>query len=367
MAANNNNHGGMPPPLQIQHIDDWLRFNGLRSPDDEPPEAPEYGSFLSPLNRSEAHAKHEAQERYQKQVHDSIFREALEAEQQQEVTRRRCLEAWKEETMQIMTKEKTFCVPLRPLAAACDTIFTMASSRRYMWSVLKGRNSGEETNKLAPVQLSLEEYSASSVHEFLELVLNQKEFGAMESQHVADCCHIGHYLQCPFIVEGTAQILLDNVDSDNCLSICQLADQLELPDLFERALFHMLKSLTDLETQEAYESFSPELKDRIANIRAVFSTHPLELTAQDSALRKKTTLYFTSLEEYIAIFAENVQYHRERLEEAKEQNAADYNSYAQSKIDKQELRVLTLEAMLQEQKRMFGKKQQQQQQPDCWN
>jgi hypothetical protein len=124
-----------------------------------------------------------------------------------------------------------------------------------------------------------------------------------------------------------------------------MADRLELPDLFERALFHMMKSMDKLEKHDAYDDFSPELKGRIADIRQVFKK------AKD---QPKKTLYFTSLQEYIAIFAENVQYHRERLEQAKEQNTFKFSAYQQSMIEKQELRVLTLEAMLQEQKRLFG-------------
>jgi len=356
---NGNQQQVVAPLPQIQDIDGWLRFNGLRSADDE---APEYGSFQSVLNRSEAHANQEAQERYQQEVHDSIFRDAREAEEQQKIIRKRYLELWKDELMQVVTADQTISVPLSPVAAACDTIFTMASSRRYMDSVTgnnKSSSSSEskENENAATVRLSLEEYPTAAVQEFLELILLQKEIQDMESQYVVDCCHIGHYLQCSRVLDGTTHILLQNVDSGNCLSICQMADQLELPDLFERALFHMLKSLDQLESQEAYEAFSSELKGRIADIRAVFTSHDQHPPSRDR--RKKTALYFTSLDEYIAIFAENVQYYRERLQEAKEQNADKYSGYAQSKIEKQELRVLTLEAMLQEQKRVFGKKQQQ--------
>lgn len=349
---------------QIQDMDGWLRFNGLRSADDEPPEAPEYGSFQSVLNRTEAHAKQEAQERYQREVHDKIFKEANEVEEQQKIVREKLIVLWKDETMEVVTADQTISVPLSPVAAACDTVFTMASSRIYMDSVLGNNNNNKtssseskENEISTTVRLSLEEYPAAAVEEFLEVVLLRKEIQDMDSEYVVDCCHIGHYLQCSRVLEGTTKILLQNVDSDNCLSICQMADQLELPDLFERSLFHMLKSLDHLESQEAYESFSSELKGRIADIRAVFTSNDSHPPSRER--RKKTTLYFTSLDEYIAIFAENVQYYRERLQEAKEQNVDQYCSYAQSKIEKQELRVLTLEAMLQEQKRVFGKKQQQ--------
>lgn len=362
------------PLLQIQDIDDWLRFNGLRSADDEPPQAPEYNSFMSTLNQSEIKARYEADSKYQERVHATIFQDELQKEKKKEVSRQRMLDMWHED-MEIVTPQQTFCVPLRHMAAACDTIFTMASSRRYMDNLTKGEKeqdypNGEQQQPPTPssfskVTLSLEEYSTSAVHEFITLALEQKPLTDICDQHVVDCCHIAHYLQCARILDGTTEILMQHVDSDNCYALCQMSDQLQLPDLFERALFHMLKSLDNLEAQDAYDDFSPELKDRIAGIRTIFSSHRVGGNAGDDGddedgrpKSMKRPLYFTSLEEYIAIFAETVQYHRERLEEAKEQNsqARQFSAYAQSKIDKQELRVLTLEAMLQEQKRLFGRK-----------
>jgi len=442
-ANNNNQQPPQPqqenvaaPPFafpQIQDIDGWLQFNGLRSADEYPAteEPAAFGSFLSALNRSEAQAKYAEEERYQNQVHTSIFKEALQAEQQKCEEVKLALEQWKEEGMEITAKDhKVFRVPLSKLAAECDTVYALASSRRYMPRL--SCNSRSDPSSTAPssttasssshpelngsgdisaeknqqmntnnhqadqsnanktshnnssnisnnmVQLSLEEYSSAAVQEFLALALYLKPLADIQEEFVVDCCHMAHFLQCQRVLDSTTQILLRHVDSDNCLSLCQMADQLELPDLFERALFHMLKSLDHLESHETYEDFSPELKDRIADIRAVFTNHRMEKTstkdnltnnnmavdnndpqsgAPSSNHHNKKQLYFTSLDEYIAIFAENVQYHRERLEEAKEQNSADYSSYAQTKIEKQELRVLTLETMLAEQKRLFGKKQ----------
>lgn len=373
-----NNNDGQPrqqeppqiPLLQIQDIDDWLRFNGLRSADDEPPEAPEYNSFMSSLNQSEIKARYEADVKYQEKIHATIFEDDLQKEEKKEVSRQRMLDLWKDEEMDIVTPQQTFCVPLRQLATECETIYILASSRRYNYGKEISKTCSEEQEQPTPVSkvtLSLEDYSTSAVHEFISLALEQKPLSDISDQHVVDCCHIGHYLQCARILQGTTEILLQHVDSDNCYALCQMSDQLQLPDLFERALFHMLKSLDNLEAQEAYDDFSAELKNRIAGIRTIFTSHSIgggsDISSDGSndggtPRSMKRPLYFTSLEEYIAIFAETVQYHRERLQEAKEQNsqASHYSEYAQSKIEKQELRVLTLEAMLQEQKRLFGRK-----------
>ena len=72
----------------------------------------------------------------------------------------------------------------------------------------------------------------------------------------------------------------------------------------------------------------------------------------------QSRLYFGSLEEYIAIFAEQVQYFRERLAEAKEQHQETLPESrawcdAKAKIDRQETRVRTLEIALQEHKKLF--------------
>ena len=348
---NNNNNGNEQQQfalLQIQDIDNWLRFNGLRSADDYE-EGAECGSFLSVLNRSEAHAKHEAEEKYQQDIHASIFKEALEAEEQEKSIKAKLLRRWQSERMEIQSAERIVSVPLGALAEVSDTVFTMASSRRYMNTYGK-----DEEEAHHPVHLSLQDYSAEAVQEFLDLALGKKSMANVDDDHVVDCCQISHYLQCQKVLDWTNQVLLRNVDSDNCLSLCQMADQLDLPDLFEKSLFHMLASLDHMESQEAYDDFSAELKDRIAGIRAVFTKRQAHVHSSNGDNDfKKSIFYFTSLEEYIAIFAENVQYQRERLEEAKAQNSVDYSPYAQSKIDKQELRVLTLEAMLREQKRMF--------------
>jgi hypothetical protein len=382
--ANNEpqQQGGDGPPqfhvLQIQDIDEWLRFNGLRSPDDEPPEPAAYGSFMSALNRTEAKAKHEAEERYQEEIHKAIFKEALEVEEEQQQHCQRLLQSWEDEMMEILTPVKRFRVPLSKLAAECDTIFTMASSRRYIQSLenVRKRETAQDDeeekmsldgssscNDYAMVTLTLDDYPASSVQEFLDVALYKKPISQIGDEMVVDCCQIGHYLQCARILHGTVNILMNHVDSENCLSLCQMADRLDLPDLFERSLFHMLKSFDHLENSDAYEDFSPELKGRISEIRQVFTTK-IAASPDNSNMNNSSSgpvigkpLYFTSLQEYIAIFAENVQYYKERLAEAKEQNASksgEAYAYAQSKIEKQELRVLTLEAMLQEQKRMFG-------------
>jgi len=142
-----------------------------------------------------------------------------------------------------------------------------------------------------------------------------------------------------------------SINTSNCLSLCQLADQLSLPVLFERSLAHMMETIGDLERAETWDDLTPELRDRIATIK----------TAIESSVNSQSRLYFGSLEEYIAIFAERVQYFKERLAEAKEQQEEATQGTpawldAQTKIERQEKRVRTLEIALREQKKLFTSK-----------
>mmetsp|Transcript_41377 Transcript_41377/g.96973 ORF Transcript_41377/g.96973 Transcript_41377/m.96973 type:complete len:378 (-) Transcript_41377:172-1305(-) len=347
--------------LLIQDMDGWLRQNGLRSADHLPDTFGD--ALMSSMNQSEIKADIRAGEKHQEEIHASIFRRELQAEAEQISVRQKFLDSWQGEEIEIVSSQQKFSVPLHRLAAECDTIFALASSRRHMQRLTcqekkcsddhlyanEEEETAEEQKQGSKVTLTLDDYPATAVREFLALALGEKKFSEIdETQKIVDCCFIGHYLQCPRIVEGSVQILLESIDSDNCSSLCQMADQLKLPDLFERALFHMLNSLDDLETQEVYEDFSPELKVQIAEIRSILAT---------PGYQKDRRCYFTTLDEYIAIFSESVQYYRERLEEAKEQNRGGrFTSYAQSKIEKQEVRVQTMNSMLQEQKRLFGRR-----------
>jgi hypothetical protein len=93
---------------------------------------------------------------------------------------------------------------------------------------------------------------------------------------------------------------------------------------------------------------TPELRDRIVAIKGAFET----------SINTQSRLFFSSLDEYIAIFAERVQYYKERLADAKEQQQRVLPGTrmwldVDCKIRKQEQRVRTLEIALSEQKKLF--------------
>lgn len=199
------------------------------------------------------------------------------------------------------------------------------------------------------MQFSLESFPTSSVQEFVDVVVDDSKSAMnISSDALVDCCLIARYVCAETMLDEIAEILIASIDTTNCLSLCQLADELNLNILFERSLAHMMDSIGDLVNSEAYDDLTPDLRERIATIKK----------AIESSIHSQSRLYFSSLDEYISIFAERVQYYRERLAEAKEQQQQQQSGTpvwidAQTKIERQERRVRTLEIALSEQKSLF--------------
>jgi hypothetical protein len=184
------------------------------------------------------------------------------------------------------------------------------------------------------------------------MVLGDMNSEEVSADCVVDCCEIARFMQCPTVLDQMVEILTRSIDNANCMSLCQLADRLDLPRLFEQSMAKAMDSLGDLQYLEVWNDFNPELKSRIVTMESLMKS---------SILNNGSRLFFASLDEYLAIFAENVQYYRERLEEAKERQtkaASKGNDWkdAQKKICMQEKRVLTLETVLKEQKEVFAVK-----------
>lgn len=324
--------------LQIQSQEEWLRIHALR--------APTYGDE-SETNQLEAHQRYQQQIAYQNEVLGKIFEKDKTVESLEQA-KEKLLETWASETISILTSHSSqpMQVNLKFLASYSDTIFTMASSREKFKA---GLSKEPETQNLT---LSLNEFSFEAVQAFLNMLketnLTTRE-SSVSSDHIIDSCRLAHYLQCTELLEKIVKILIDNVDSANCLSMCEFADSLDLPSLLEASLGHVMKSLHSVESHNVWNELGPELQDRIQSIQALLKS------------KNRKSLYFSSFTEYLAVFAEQVQYYQERLAEAQiQQDIHDMSSpgwaYAQSKIEIQAERVETLKTMLQEQKRIFLKR-----------
>ena len=332
---NNDDEFEVPETRRIQGLDDWLRQNALGAPSPD-----------TNLRQEEERALLKEFSDYQSSVHDRIFADKEKEEKTRCQERLKQLEAWKHVSVDIETSGSAIAdVKLKELAESCDTVYALASSWNFY--------SSDREEKM---RVSLENYSEKSVRTFLSLLDNMTEIEELSGEAIVDCCQMAHYLQNAAILQKTTAILLDSIDSENCLSICQLADQLNLDELFERSVRHMIKSLMgivegDDSQSEAWGHLTPELQQRILAIKGA-----LQSSVHDGS---RNCLYFSSLTEYISIFAERVQYCRERLAEAREQHEQMIPRTKNwfdtlTKIERQENRVRTLEAVLAEQKKLFS-------------
>lgn len=325
---------GQPPPpnqrlfLAIQDEAEWLRRYGLNG-------EPHYGAD-SYANQQEAKQRVQAQEDYQAQIHAILFEGQTPADQRRNTQ----LDNWSNQIVKIVTATgPAIECNLKYLAASSDTVFTMAETRPHF-----------ETDETKPLLLSLSEYSHEGVWHFLNL-LNQhakSDVSFQPKEHlIVECCQIACYLQCNALLDDVlVPLLVQSVDSANCLSLCQLADQLNLPALLEASVNHMIQRLGSVEDDEIWADLTPELQDRIHDIQ-----HILQST-------NRRQLFFSSFDEYLALFAEQVDYYKERLDDAIHQQSQHPEQspswlYAQSKIDQQRERVRILNLVLQEHKRLF--------------
>jgi hypothetical protein len=322
----------------IESWDHYLQRHGIEHDDS----SNNYG-FQSKRNLEERRKKLQEESDYQERVHKAIFGSSQEENSQE---RAQFLASIKDESIDIETSREVIKdVPLKSMAESCETLFTLASFRQTY----------QDDAKSARLSFSLKSFPHGAVVEFIAIMLGDKRPEEVSSDHVVPCCQIAHYMQCERVVEAMVNILLNAIDNANCMSLCELADQLDLPRLFEKSMAQMMQSVGNLQQHELWDDFNPELKKRIV---------AMEKVMRASIHSRLNKVYFASMEEYLSIFAENVQYYRERLAEAKERQAEETPSghawaYAQAKILKQEARMRTLESVLKEQKEVFGSGRQQ--------
>lgn len=323
----------IPEERRIADINEWIRVNGLRQ------------ESTTTVDQEEERTRFREFAAYEAALHEKFFHDCDHEAKHKEQERTRRIQAWENTTIAIFASDETIRgVRLQPLAASCDTVFALASTWEWFSSSSVVSTTSDD------MFVSLERFPSVSIRDFLALVNRNTVIRHVPPESVVDCCQIAHYLQNEKILQETVTILLESVDTANCMSICQLADQLHLPQLFERSLSHMMQSLQDIEDKDAWDYLSPELRERIQLIKVAL---------QSSVHSCQSRLYFASLDEYLFIFAERVQYYRERLAEAKEQLAhIEYGTRAwmdtSDKIQRQEYRVRTLEAVLADQKRIFA-------------
>lgn len=320
----------VPENSRIQDMQHYLETHGLHDI--------AYGS-LSERNIMETRQRLQEASNYQEAVHRKFFEE----EEQGNPDRRGFLDSIHEnETIDIPTSTHVIRhVPLKPMAEACATLLTFASFHQTY-----------QRGKGTRLTFSLDSFQHKSVVEFVGIVLGNMSSEDVSGDCVVDCCEIACYVQCPTVLDKMVGILIQSIDNANCMSLCQLADRLDLPELFEKTVAQMMESLGDLQYLDVWNDLHPELQSRIVT---------MENLMRSSILSTGRRLYFASFTEYLAIFAENIQYYRERLDEAKERQSearSKGNAWkdAEKKIATQEKRMQTLEIVFKQQKEIFALK-----------
>ena len=343
--------------------------------------------------------------RFQEEVHRAAFAEYDMKEQDEKMIRKRFLDTLKGHSIEVLSRKEedveerdescdtctaaqdveveNICTvsatfPLDALASACDTVYTMVRSERTHWS--RQNSALSDVDSVAndhQSTLDLTNFGSGAVESFLSLIpnfaedANDEESVSLEnvpSHHIVDVCLISHYLQCPSVLEKTIDILKESVDSANCLSICQLSDQLESPSLFEASVSHLIEKLDCIQDHDEWEDFPVTLRNRVVTMRNAVHSSII-------GRGQKTSVFFSSSDEFLAIFSDNIREQRERLAEAKRrqneiiedriQNSGSLLSRhrdiyggsvkdAEIKIERQEHRLQTLETFYKEQKLIFS-------------
>lgn len=318
----------IPENMRLIDLQHYLETRGLRN---------EPRGVESLLNVSETNRRVEDEAAYQAQIHEMAFRTLDEKDR----AKLAVLETLDGSSLVFNSANGPVEADVKVCAARCDAIYALVTTR----DLYKEHVSGA-------FELSLASYSLESVHAFVNTMSGQMPPEDIPPDNIVECCHIAHYLQCNCVLGPIVGILVDAVDIDNCKSLLELADQLNLPLLFERSLSQMMQSLE--ETQAVWDDLPSELKDRVELMKQAM---------QSAILADSSRLYFASMDEYLAMFAETLTYHRERLMDAKQRQeevrtqhfvrsrAWEYN---QSKIENQEKRFLRLEQVMKQQRKVFA-------------
>jgi hypothetical protein len=294
--------------------------------------------------------------------------------------------------MSIITPKETIDnVSLYHFVDKCDTIYAFVKSDQWCNSVHKnhkkrknnsneGDSNGDDdddgdnnnnSNDAKHVTFSLAQFDHSSILEFIAIVQESKKVEEITPECIIECCRIAHFLQAKAILQEIVDIIKASIDADNCASICILADQLHIPSLMHSSMEYVMDKLDNIQTDDIWDDFPKSLQHHVITLRNA---------AKSSIIGRGHTskVLFTSSDEFIGIFSDTLREHKERLQEAKMRQeeiiqdrvrlnerrgryAKKIDVYSGSvtdaavKIEKQEIRLQTLETFYKEQKAIFSR------------
>jgi len=339
----------------LESLDHYIRSRGIHVIPLEHQQVQDSNVFYSDANH--AARSHQEGRAYQESIHREAFADHDEKESDVIAERERFLRSLEGKSI-IVASCAPRSVPLDVLASTCDTVLQMALSQ----PMLDRRSSALPSS--GQLTLDLEDFESDAVDSFLAVVTGNHPVSSVPDDHIVDVCRISHYVQCKSIFHGTVDIIKDSIDSDNCLSICHLADQLGVPSLFEASVSHLIERLDDMQGHEHWDDFPTTLRHRVITMRNAVHSSIL-------GRGQKTAIFFSSSDEFLAIFSDNIREQRERLAEAKQRQQEVIDEriqkggrhrdpyggdvrYAAEKIEQQERRLETLETFYREQKIIFS-------------
>jgi hypothetical protein len=253
-----------------------------------------------------------AQQQYQKEIIDKFIQEDQAIEKKKEQSKENLIQKCRGSYVSILTKNGMVIqdVQLDCLVSHCDTFLTLVRSDRWWASLIETEYS-----------FSLEQFHMESVKEFLNVIeekckpMHQRSKCMEElvgTDHIIECCHIAHFLQAKEILDDIVTVIKSSIDSDNCTSICVLADELQIPSLLQASMKYVMERLDNIqENKELWEDIPIPLRNQIATLK-----HAAESSIVGRGQTKE--VIFSSGDEFLAIFHDTLTGMKERLKDAKQ-------------------------------------------------
>jgi len=364
---NQEEQGNQPPiaegPLRLQDVEHYLQANGILQA-----QQPNYER----LDQVELAANVNAQDQYQTDVIQKFMQEDEDSnivKKDFQKKKKNVLNKCRDVSISIQTAQDVLHhVSLHDLVDQCDTFYTLASSDH--WSSLMEED----------YIFSLEQFDTSPVKQFLSIIdssssASRTTVQELTNQNIIECCYIAHFLQSSDVLTSIVDIIQSSIDSENCTSICVLADELQIPSLLQSSMKFVMGSLEQIQANgDVWNNIPSALKNHILTLRNA---------AQSSIVGRGQIrqVLFSSADEFLAIFHDTLTLNKERLREAKQRQAEIIEERkmgvdtrrlavvsveprdiyggsvrdAAVKIEKQEQRLQALVSFYNEQKAIFAK------------
>lgn len=268
--------------------------------------------------------------------------------------------------------------------------------------------------------------SPSTEQQQQQHIIHLIDTNQINNNSIIEIIKLSHFLQCNILLDTLVTIVESSIDLENCLSICCLADALNLTLLFESSVNFVIKRLDafsggcgigvdddDVVEDNAHDDDGKgkteeegvgDCDDEYSNnnIEEIWKSLPYDLRSRVLTMRnilrssiigrgsKMSGIFFSSGNEFLAIFRETIELQQERLTESRErleevirERREEFNvkrqrrgvgrwfdssvaaeekfvysadvEYSMQQIDRQAKRLTTLESFYREQQTIFSK------------